>query len=66
MIPRSLVIPLCYDPMGDPLSHGEFGDVWKGKHDGREVATNVPRVHQISDFKKVTKVRPSLIICINN
>ena len=66
MIPRSLVIPLCYDPMGDPLCHGEFGDVWKGKHDDREVAAKVLRVYQTSDFKKVAKVGPSLVICINS
>ena len=66
MIPRSLVIPLCYDPMGDPLCHGEFGDVWKGKHDDREVVAKVLRVYQTSNLKKVAKVGPSLVMCINS
>ena len=66
MIPRSLVIPLCYNPMDNPLCHGEFGDMWKGNHRGREVAAKVLRVYQTSDFKKVAKVGPSLVICINS
>ena len=66
MIPRSLVIPLCYDQTGDPLCHGEFGDVWKGNYRGREVAAKVLRVYQTSDLKKVAKVGPSLVTRINN
>ena len=60
------MIPLFYDPTGDPLCHGEFGDVFKGKHDGREVVAKVLRVHQTSDLRKVAKVGSWLIMCINS
>ena len=75
MIPRSLVIPLCYNPMEDPLSYceyGGFGYVWKGKHDGKEVAAKVLRVYSTCDLeevqqvKKVKKVGSRLVMCINN
>ena len=66
LLPRSLVIPLCYDPTGDPLCHGEFGDVWKGKYNGREVAAKVLRVYQTNDFKRVAKVGSWFVVCINN
>ena len=66
MIPRSLVIPLCYDPMGDPLYHGEFCDVWKGNHRGRGVAAKVLRVYPASDFRRIANVRSRLVMCINN
>jgi hypothetical protein len=32
--PRSLTVPLCYDPMETPLYHGGFGDVWKCEYRG--------------------------------
>jgi len=56
LLPRSLTIPLCYDPEENPLRHDEFGDVWKGQHNGREVAAKVLRVYSTSDFEKTTKV----------
>ena len=60
------MIQISYDPKGDPLCRGEFGDVWKGKHDGREVAAKVLRVYQTCDFKKVKKVGSRLVMCFNN
>ena len=66
MIPRSLMIPLSYDPKEDPLCHGEFGDVWKCRHDDREVAAKVLRVYQPCDFKKVKKVGSRLVMRVNN
>ena len=49
LLPRSLLIPLCYDPTSDALCHGGFADVWKGKYQGRDIAAKVLRVYQ-KDF----------------
>lgn len=57
LLPRSLEIPLCYNPEENPLRHDEFGDVWKGRYNGKEVAAKVLRVYSTSDFKKTTRVR---------
>ena len=56
LLPRSLIIPLCYDPKENPLRHDEFGDVWKGRYDGREVAAKVLRVYTTSDFERTKMV----------
>ena len=52
--------------MENPLCHGEFGDVWKGKHRGRGVAAKVLRVHSSSDLKRVAKVGSELVVRSNN
>ena len=52
--------------MDNPLCQGEFGDVWKGRHRGGEVAAKVLRVHSTSDLKKVAKVGSELIVRTNN
>ena len=56
LLPESLRIPLCYDRSDTPLYCGGFGDVWKGKHEGRHVAVKVLRVYSTSDFVKITSV----------
>ena len=56
MLPRSLRIPLCYDPAETPLYRGGFADVWKGRYDGREVSAKVVRVYSASDLERVTRV----------
>ena len=38
------------------MCHGGFGDVWKGRHQGREVAVKVVKVYKMSDLKQVRKV----------
>jgi len=58
LLPRSLRIPLCYDRSDTPLYRGGFADVWKGEHQGRQVAVKVLRVYSTSDFYKVTSVGP--------
>jgi len=50
------MIPLCYNPEENPLCHGEFSDVWKGQHQGRDVAAKVLRVYTIDDPGKIKKV----------
>jgi hypothetical protein len=39
------------------LGHGGFGDVWKGRYDGRPVAVKVLRVSGSSDLGEIEKVR---------
>jgi len=56
MLPKSLAIPLCYDPMATPQCHGGFADVWKGQYNGREVAAKALRVYSTSDFGRIRKV----------
>ena len=67
-VPRSLVIPLCYDPNENLVYHGGFADVWKGWHHGQEVAAKVVRVYMNHDFEQTRRVgchlryRPSMCI----
>jgi len=52
LVPRSLELPLSY-----PTDcHGGFADVWKGRHDGREVAVKVLRVYSSGDPGRIRKV----------
>lgn len=57
LLPKSLEIPLCYDPAEDPLYHGELVDVWKGEHQGQPVAVEVLKLWSWNDPRKVRKVR---------
>ena len=70
LLPKSLVIPLHYDPTGYPLCHGGSADVWKGHYLDREVAAKVLRVYSRNDLGGITRVgrrsRPWLIMHINN
>ena len=50
------MIPLCHNPEENPLCHGEFTDVWKGQHQGRDVAAKVLRVCTIDDLEKIKRV----------
>ena len=56
LLPKSVQIPLCYNRTDPPLYRGGFAEVWKGKHQGREVAVKVLKVSEASDLAKVTKV----------
>ena len=44
LLPISLQIPLCYDLSDVPLYSGGFADVWKGEHQGTNVAVRVLKV----------------------
>ncbi|KAF9644327.1 kinase-like protein [Thelephora ganbajun] len=55
LVPRSLVLPLCYNPKENPLYQGEFTDVWKGKYRGREVAARVLRMSSIDDPERIRR-----------
>ena len=69
LLPRSLEIPPCYNSTEDPLCHGGSADVWKGQHQGREVAAKVFRVYEKNGLEQVRRVGCSLrsrhVICIN-
>ena len=56
LLPRSLQIESCYDPMALPHSRGGFADVWKGEYRGTEVGVKVLRTCTKSDLEKVTRV----------
>lgn len=55
-LPRSLEVPLCYDPKKDPVSRGELADVWKGQYQGQEVAARVFSIWRGSDAEEIKKV----------
>jgi len=47
------------------VCNGGFADVWKGQHDGKEVAVKILRVYLTSDFEQIRKVGRSLLsVCI--
>ena len=49
-------IPLCYDRTEAPRYQGGFAEVWKGKHEGIEVAVKVLKVFTTSDLVQITRV----------
>ena len=56
ILPKSLSIPTCYNPMDTPQCSGGFADVWRGKYKGQAVAAKALRVYTTSDFEKIRKV----------
>ena len=56
LIPRSIQIPLCYNRTGAPRYQGGFAEVWKGEHEGVEVAVKVLKVFMTSDLTKIMRV----------
>ena len=60
------MIPLCYNQTDPPLYRGGHADVWKGKHNGLEVAAKVLRVYLTSNLEGIRKVgHPRLVVCID-
>ncbi|KAF9642913.1 kinase-like protein [Thelephora ganbajun] len=55
MVPRSLEIPLCYDPREDPVCHGDVADVWRGRYHDQEVAAKVRRVYLRGDLSRTRR-----------
>ena len=56
LFPRSIQIPLCYDRAEAPRYQGGFAEVWKGEHEGIEVAVKVLKVFVTSDLVKIRRV----------
>ncbi|KAF9645728.1 kinase-like protein [Thelephora ganbajun] len=55
LLPRSLAIPLCYNATEIPHYYGGFSDVWKGQHNGQEVAAKALRVCLMNDFDRIRR-----------
>ena len=64
LLPRSMEIPPCYDPTGDPFSRGGLADVWKGQWQGQIVAVWVYKMWSGGDTKKITRVSHLLCSCL--
>ena len=56
LLPRSLEIPLCYDPAENAAFHGGHTDVWKGQHEGREVSIHVYKTLPGDDTERIKRV----------
>jgi len=56
LLPKSLPIPLPYDPTETPQCYGGFADVWKGQHNGLVVAAKALRVYHANDLDRIKKV----------
>lgn len=52
LLPRNMQIVVSYDRTGIPFRKGGFADVWKGKHDDRDVAVKVITIYQNSDVRR--------------
>ena len=64
-IPGSIQVPLCYNRAEAPRYQGGFAEVWKGEHQGVEVAVKVLKVFVTSDLLKITRVGfPVLPKCV--
>ena len=49
-------IPVCYNGSETPQYFGGFADVWKGSHEGKDVAAKVLRLYTTSDFERARNV----------
>ena len=63
LLPKSLLIPLCYNPVDTPQTYGGLADVWKGEYEGREVAAKALRVYRTSDLERIRKVGGVSLSC---
>ncbi|KAF9643891.1 kinase-like protein [Thelephora ganbajun] len=55
LLPKSLQIPLCYDPANPAHYGGGFADVWKGRHNDLDVAAKALRVYSKDDLEKTRR-----------
>ena len=65
LLPRSLAIPLCYDPTKPPQYCGGFTDVWKCEYRGRQVVAKVLRVYIRDDLRRIGRVGVLYLWCVN-
>ena len=56
LIPMSMQIPLCYNRAEAPRYQGGFAEVWKGEHEGVEVAVKALKIFMTSDLIKIRRV----------
>ena len=56
MLPRSLEVPLCFDPAENPACHDGLVDMWEGQYEGRKVTAQVFRIFPGGDADKIKRV----------
>ena len=56
LLPKSVQISPDYNRFDDPQFRGGHADVWKGKHQDREVAVKVLRKYQLTKLDKFASV----------
>lgn len=56
LVPRSLEIPLCYNPEDIPHSRTRLAEVWKGRHNGQDVAVEVLKMNLRDNLDKAKRV----------
>jgi len=56
LLPRSLNIPVSWDPAEAPLYQAGFADIWKGRSRRLDVAIKVPRLYRSVGHEKIRKV----------
>ena len=56
LLPGALKVPIYCDSTCRALYRGGYGDVWKGKHRGQDVAVKVIRTYSNDELRKVIKV----------
>lgn len=56
LLPDSLQIPLCYNPLDIPDRSGGFADVWRCRYLGQEVAAKALKVYSTDDLERVRRV----------
>jgi len=56
ILPRSLSIPVSWDPAEAPLYQSGCADVWKGRFRRQDVAIKIPRIYQSVGYQKIREV----------
>ncbi|KAF9643175.1 kinase-like protein [Thelephora ganbajun] len=70
LLPRSVKIPFCFNQTDMPLYEGGFTNVWKGRHQEREVAVKITRrfCKEVMEWKSLChpNVLPLLGVTMGN
>jgi hypothetical protein len=56
LFPRALEVQIQYDQKEPMMRWGGYGDVWKGRYQGRDVAVKVIRIYTNDLLPKIIKV----------
>ena len=56
LLPTSLKTPISFEQTGNALYRGGSADVWKGIHDGQDIAVKVLRTYTNGDLQRLIKV----------
>ena len=66
MLPKSLQIPLCFDPAENPHDKGGLADVWKVRHEGQDVAAKSLRVYLANGLEQTRRVGGAQPVAFSN